>query len=350
MTKKDEIKLKDATKQLENEGYKIVPEGYIHCGECDKDKSVKQNNFYISLSPIHTGFKTAMQKSKDGNIIKKEYCYAPICKSCLLKNIDYKNIATVLRALQIIDKPFIPSIWESTITKDTERVSSSIFGTYVKNLMLNYKELTFFDGEVVNIDTSNIKNKDADDKAPKKKAKMSKKNLEEAKVFWGNNRSQEIYEFLEGEMIKLQSNFQCNDYGMEMILKDICWLNYEIEEKRLKNEDVTKLIKSRQELMNDGNLKPIQASGANSSDQMSYGLFIEKLENERPVGEPDPIWADVDGLKKIVRVWFLGHMCHLMGIQNKLSKEYLDEYDEEIGKYTVEKEEVDIDNEEIGED
>lgn len=330
MAKEEE--LSKMTNILQEEKYIVIPYGTMICGDCGKVKSVARGNFYASNSQLHKAFKV---KYKDKGK-EKSQCFAPICKKCLLKNYDYNSIKKTINALHQLDKPFLPEVWANTIEGEG-RDSSSLgkFGLYIKNISLNYKELTFFDGE---LELVNEKIQESVENQPK--VKLTKKELEKAGYFWGKNKPTEVYIYLQNEMVKLQSNFECNDYGMEMILKDICWTNYEIEERRKKGEDVTKLIKSRQDLMNDGNLKPIQASGANATDQMTYGLFVKKLEEERPSREPDPEWADVDGLKKVVRVWFLGHMCHLMGIQNRLSKEYLDEYNNEIEKYTVEKEEI----------
>jgi hypothetical protein len=161
---------------------------------------------------------------------------------------------------------------------------------------------------------------------------------------WGEGFTASQYQYLDNEMNQLTSSFECSDYGMKLIMKDICWLNLEIYQKKTKGEDVAKLIDARSKLMNDGNLKPIQASGANASDQMTYGLFIKKLENDRPVSEPDQMWSDVDGIRKYIRIWFLGHLCSMMGIKN----EYAEEYETELKKYTVELELEDLEDEEDG--
>ena len=68
-----------------------------------------------------------------------------------------------------------------------------------------------------------------------------------------------------------------------------------------------------------------------ASEQVTFGTLIKKYENEEPIPEPLESWTNADWIRKYVVVWFLGHMCKMMGINNP----YADEYEEEIKKYTV---------------
>ena len=78
-------------------------------------------------------------------------------------------------------------------------------------------------------------------------------------------------------------------------------------------------------------LKPIQESAAQSAEFNTIGTWIKKFEQEEPFPEPDEELKDVDGFKRYIRVWFLGHLCKILGIDN----EYSQEYDEELIKYTI---------------
>lgn len=68
----------------------------------------------------------------------------------------------------------------------------------------------------------------------------------------------------------------------------------------------------------------------------------------RPIPEPADEWKDVDGIVKYITVWFIGHLCHMLKIDNR----YSEMYDAEIHKYTVNKPEYeeDSDTEEIFDD
>ena len=67
-------------------------------------------------------------------------------------------------------------------------------------------------------------------------------------------------------------------------------------------------------------------------NRLTFGTLIKKWENEEPIPEPDPEWADVDGIGKYIRIWFLGHLCKMLGIENEFSKEY----EAEMAKFRVE--------------
>ena len=81
--------------------------------------------------------------------------------------------------------------------------------------------------------------------------------------YWGKGKDSWEYEFLDREMTKITTSFECPDYSMEMLMRDICFVNLSIERIRqdLEKGDIAKLIKTRSELMNDANMKPVQATG-----------------------------------------------------------------------------------------
>jgi hypothetical protein len=122
---------------------------------------------------------------------------------------------------------------------------------------------------------------------------------------------------------------------MEMLMRDICFINLEIEKTRQGGKgDVTKLIDSRSKLMNDAKMKPIQATGAEANDQFSFGVFIKKLENDKPTDEPLDEWKDPDNFEKWHKI-FVGHMAEMNDIENDIVKEY----SEIIKPYSVSRDE-----------
>jgi len=325
----DADKLHEAKQILEENGYNVVEKNKIKCACCGREKSVQQNNYWMGLSPLYNGM-TAIGKDKEGNDIERSY--VPFCKKCIevmLKDADIDDVVYILR---LLDRPYIHEAWESVLNRYKKKTVKplTLMGAYLSSTALNYRELTFKDSDHV---SSVIEERMLNTK----EVVLSKKAIKILEKTWGSGFTEFQYEFLDNEMHNLKNNFECSDYGMEMILKEIAWLNLDILQKKQRGEEVIKALESRGKLMNDGNLKPVQASGANATDQMTYGLFIKKLENERPISEPDEEWEDVDGIKKYIRVWFLGHMCALMGITNKYSKEYY----EELETYTVNIEELD---------
>lgn len=143
--------------------------------------------------------------------------------------------------------------------------------------------------------------------------------------FWGTNFNPEEYEYLSEKMDEYLNTFECETPSMEELLKQAAFESLEIRNKRQKREDVSKNLKNLQDLLGSANIKPNQESGANATEQATFSLLLKKWENEEPVPEPDEEWKDVDGIGKYIRVWFLGHLCKMMGIVNEHSKEYEEE-------------------------
>lgn len=71
--------------------------------------------------------------------------------------------------------------------------------------------------------------------------------------------------------------------------------------------------------------------------------MIKNFEEHDPIPEPLPEWQDVDGIAKNITVYFLGHLCKMLGIKNR----YSDLYEAEMDKY---KAEVPVDDDADSED
>lgn len=151
---------------------------------------------------------------------------------------------------------------------------------------------------------------------------------------WGKGKENWEYDFLEEEIYKIKSSFECPDYGMEMIMKDISFINLDIEKIRQNGKDtkgdINKLIETRSKLMNDAKMKPIQATGAEANDQITFGMLVKKLENDRPTDEPLDEWKDPDNFEKWHKI-FAGHLAEM----NELDNDTVKEYKEIIKPFTV---------------
>jgi len=82
--------------------------------------------------------------------------------------------------------------------------------------------------------------------------------------------------------------------------------------------------------MNDAKMKPIQATGAESNDQITFGTLIKKLENDKPTDEPLDEWKDPDNFNKWHTI-FVGHLADMNDMENEVVKDYK----EIIKPYTV---------------
>jgi hypothetical protein len=147
---------------------------------------------------------------------------------------------------------------------------------------------------------------------------------------WANLPKRNLL-FLENEYQDWSTRYDISSKSMELLVKEICYQQLLIQQKKEEGKSVKDELRTLQELMNSGALKPIQESAAQSTDDQTFGTLIKKWENEKPIPKPDKEFEDVDGIKKYITIWFFGHLCKMLGIQN----DYARQYDDEIMKYTV---------------
>ncbi len=146
-TRKNSVEAKLTPTQMKEEIQNLkeqvrsLKEDYAWCYMCNNPK--KKDKFYVSTDPmIHSG-KT------------------PICMDCAKKialRVDKKGEEheptkdSVIKALMYLNKPFLNSVWESSIQESENLVSgktkSNVWSAYVKNIaMVQYIGLTYSDSD-----------------------------------------------------------------------------------------------------------------------------------------------------------------------------------------------------------
>ena len=134
------------------------------------------------------------------------------------------------------------------------------------------------------------------------------------------------------------------DVGTEALIRQICALELDINRDRFDGKPIDKSVNALNNLLGSANLKPTQIKSEidSSFDKTPFGVWVRKLENERPVSEPDEDMRDADGIVKYISIWFLGHLCKMLGIKNTYGRLY----EEEIEKMRVEHPEYDDEDDE----
>lgn len=279
----------------------------IRCTCCGVEKSYSE--FYISKSPFH-----------------KATGRLHVCKQCMFEHVDEKDINTIKNVLRMVDKPFINELYKRSI-EEAERDNKSTFGIYMKNLgMHQYRDKTWAHSDSQqSIEDEIGYTLDIDEN-------LTEEDIQDLIKFWGRGFNIEDYLWLQNEYEDFITRYECDSKSMELLIKQICLTELDIEKRRANGEKVDQQLKTLQELLGSSNLKPVQETGANATENATFGTLIKKFENEKPIPEPAPEWQDVDGIRKYISVWFLGHLCRMLGIKN----DYADMYEEEIKKYTVE--------------
>ena len=158
---------------------------------------------------------------------------------------------------------------------------------------------------------------------------MARENIENVnnklKFFWGSGFEPEEYAWLENKLDEWKSKNECQSMAQETIFKNICLLELQINEAIIEGEKTESLYNQLNNFMSAANIKPSQKNENAFSDSQTFGTLIEKWEQTDPIPESEP-----SGLAKYISVWFLGHLCKMLGIKN----EWQELYDKEVEKYT----------------
>ena len=281
----------------------------IRCTCCGKEKSVTQ--FYKSKSCLY-----------------KSIGRLPICKECIgdiynnyFAKFNDERLA-IYYLCRKLDISFSQSCFNAVISNRGSQKDSLAWKIYMQKFNSlggqNGYGNTFDDSDEIDIKKEVEKNeiKNVDD---------------ETLNFWGKGFEEEDYNFLNNEYNNMLSRYECDSYAQEVLFQDIAFQRLDIRKKRQRGDNVDKELKTLQDLLGSANIKPAQENASVNSEQVTFGTLIKKYENEKPIPEPEKEWISKDWIRKYVTVWFFGNLCRMMGKDNP----YKEEYDEEIGKYTV---------------
>lgn len=261
----------------------------------------------------------------------------PICKDCINSLYEVMGSAytnhydTYRRICMAYDIYYSDQLADIALrdSSPSNRVTVYITNTEVKP----YKEKTY--ANTILEESNNLKTTVFKDS--REAQEVLNKVTPEVEAFWGFGLFGKQYNYLQNRYEFWIQNYDVNsDPAYKAIIQNICRLELKIQEAMESNDDITKLTEQFNKLLNSANLQPKQKNDDKVlTDSMCFGNWIKECENEKPIAEPLPEFKDVDGISKYIRVWFLGHLCKMLGIKNRYSKLY--DYETEIKKYTVER-------------
>ncbi len=255
----------------------------ITCTCCGKSKA--QEDFYTSRSYInkHTG-------------------RSSLCKECIWDYVttedngyDYNKM---LDMLQMIDRPFIQDLLTSSID-EAAKGNKNVFKIYMKNL-----------GMVQNIDK---RWQDSDFKGYVKpsgdETEVNPESLEIVRK-WGRGYTESDIEYLENFYNEYKNTYATDTPVQVNLYKNIAKIHLQAEKELAENstKNFKDLMELSSKLHNDGNIKPIQSTGANDDKGLStYGLWIKTIAQDEPCEyfENKPLYEDYDKLKKYWEDWFV---------------------------------------------
>lgn len=151
-------------------------------------------------------------------------------------------------------------------------------------------------------------------------------NLEQRKTYWVNNLPESVMQ----------------DPGTEARIRQICTLEIDIQRLSAAGKSADKQIGMLNKLLDSIGLNAAQRESDAALEKTPFGVWIDRLEHERPVKDPDPELSDVDGIIQKISIWFLGHAAKMLGIKNMYSKMYEDKMKE----FVIENASLDEDDDE----
>lgn len=282
------------------------------------------------------------------SLAHRTYCKVPICDDCLnnmykeyvrrytVAEYDNPERKAMERICMIADKYYSDKLFDSAM-KDREKDS--------------YDKKTFVWLYMKQTNMYQYRNRDYDDTIKEKKVFCgddgvqlpSKENsdktneeqeiIEEAIEIFGTGFTEDDYLYLYEEYKDWTARHECNTKAQEELFKRLCFKQLDILKAERRKENTDKLDDTYQKLLQTANLQPRQNTSDTVSEAHTFGTMIDKWENTRPLPETDEELRDVDGIRKYINVFFLGHIAKMLGIENK----YSDEYDEYMEQYTVSK-------------
>lgn len=122
--------------------------------------------------------------------------------------------------------------------------------------------------------------------------------------------SEEDYFFLESTYDEFTTVYDDRTPAQKLIFRQIAKALLE-GEKAIKEGNTTGFEKMNNlvsKLMSDGNIKPIQEASIAEDDTQGWGVWVNRIETERPVGEACEQFRDVDKISTYITTWFTKQM------------------------------------------
>jgi hypothetical protein len=242
------------------------------------------------------------------------------------------NREKTMKVLEMMDLPYIDSMYQSALTSCAEDVQDKHRNTAWSHYITVIKSLPNWRGKGW-----------ADSELPsdqfEEEVKINNKTLKNAVKRFGPGYTNEDYMFLENEYQDWITRYECNTKAQEAAFERLSFKKWEINNATKKGLPTKDLDKTYQEWLGTANIQPRQTSMDATADAQTFGTLIQKYEETRPLPEIDPDLEDVDKIGLLIDVFFRGHASKMLGLKNTFSHLY----ERFMKKYTVNKPEYDED-------
>lgn len=291
------------------------------CLKCQKEKFTKRD-FYVSNSSNHA----------DGRY--------PICKPCIRENIELiyepnnpmskDAIETVKNVLLEMNRPFMYSQWLASV-EESNKTGKELFGMYLKNIQLNFKDYTWKDSEFGSINDIGSKSSDVvqenQHNIVEQNISISSDELEHLKEIYGHGYPDEEYVLFEKKFRKLKPSFQLPTTMHEEYLREYCVNKVKETIAKAKGEfkEAKEWAAMAKESAEAGKLKPSQMSKADLSKGLDgFGQLSRMVEQHRDIIPLLPKFTQQPKDKVDVTLWL--YINYIRDLQGLPEAEYQDIY------------------------
>lgn len=258
-----------------------------------------------------------------------------LCKECA--KAHFEDVDTLHDILRVLNLPFIMERWQFVMASE----KTDKLGDYLRqiNSLPNWKGLTY-----KNSDTEN----GGQISSTENYLAQTDRSYQENMRFWGNKKyTVEDFDFLNSIYDDLSQDRKPNSAMMKNAYKNIARTQLQAQ-KALESGSATefdKLMKTLSTLMGDANVKPNQTSAENNGIE-SWGEWVRKIEETRPILAPTEEFIDVDGIGKYIKKWFTKHFERVFDLDNSPVEDDLKEEEfslEKLREEAMQEEDIEID-------
>lgn len=278
--------------------------------------------------------------------------YVPVCRECVAKHY-YNNVlpafdGTESKAIEYMcglfdwwyDEELIDMA--NKLTESFKKKSKSgetnvpmiiTYGTRRNMTQFARRGTTYLDNLKQRFEESRVV-RSPDDVVNLEGAAAKGQAVDESDVwFFGSGYTPLQYKYLREQYDDWCDRYDCQSKAQEEIFKSIVIAQLNVQKAQLDGDQKrwTDATKTLQDLMNTAKIQPKQRDDSALVEQNTFGTLIKKWEDEKPIPEPAEEWKDVDGIKKYIGAYFLGHLSKMFHLDN----EWSEMYEEELAKNTV---------------
>lgn len=269
----------------------------------------------------------------------------PVCRGCIDALFDrYQEMfdadTAIRRICMKFDLYYSPTLVEASKEMGAHK---SRMSAYIAKLNLNAYDGKTYDSTIREEQDLALQSyEDTETPTQQTDFQVTKELMNE----WGLNFTATEYEFLQNEYEDWLAKCVVKGKSQQSLVRELCIIKLQQNKMLLdgKVDVYQKLTDTYQKTLDRAALTPKIVEAKDRESEIPLGKMIKRFEDHDPIPEPLPEWKDVDGIIRLISIYFLGHLCHMLGIKNRHAKMYEDE----MNKYRVDDPDLeDLDDEDV---